>query len=85
MPEDLKPFYNLKAKTDAMIGFEVKWSVAAMCLDTWKPEVSKDPSVENSYVLAQGLPNTAHTLEIIANGDGDIPVKEVRVYSPPLK
>ena len=85
LPEDLKPFYNLKARTDAMIGFEVKWSVAAMCLDTWKPEVSKDPSVENSYVLAQGLPNTAHTLEIIANGDGDIPVKEVRVYSPPLK
>ena len=37
------------------------------------------------YVLAQGLPNTTHTLEILPNGDGDIAVKAITVYAPPLK
>jgi len=52
--------------------------------------MQKDAKPENGFLCAfvsvvKRLPNTAHTLEIIANGDGDIPVKEVRVYSPPLK
>lgn len=85
VPMDLAPFYNKQVKTDDMIGFEIKWSVVALCLDTWKPEASEDPSVENSSLLAQGLPNTRHTLEIVLNGDGDIALKEIRAYSPPLR
>ena len=84
-PVDLAPFYNSKSKTDAMIGFEIKWTVVANFLDAWKPVEGKDPAVENSYVLAQGLTNTTHTLEIVSNGDGDIAVKAITVYTPPLK
>ncbi|MEI6072737.1 MAG: hypothetical protein WCS31_13160 [Verrucomicrobiae bacterium] len=82
---DLHPFYNLQKKRGDMIGFEVKWSVVAHGLDTWNPAENKDPSIENACTLAQGLPNTEHTLEILPNGDGDLAIKAVRVYSPPLK
>lgn len=70
---------------DKMVGFEVKWQVAPMGIDTWKPQPSADQAVQNSTTIVQGLFNTKHTLELILNGDGQIPLKAIRVYSPPLK
>jgi hypothetical protein len=36
-------------------------------------------------MLAQGLTNGPHTLEIIPNGDGPVPVAAFKVYKPPLQ
>ena len=38
-----------------------------------------------SHTVAQGLSNTPHVLEIMSNGDGPLPIKEIVVHSPPLK
>ncbi|MEI6072184.1 MAG: hypothetical protein WCS31_10360 [Verrucomicrobiae bacterium] len=84
LPGDLSPFYGKRPRTDAMIGFEVKWEVNALCQDVWRPEPTSDPSLENSSVLAQGLPNGRHTLELKLNGDGPVPLKLIRSYSPQL-
>ena len=35
--------------------------------------------------LAQGLTNDTHTLELVPNGDGPVPVEQIIVYRPPLR
>jgi hypothetical protein len=35
-------------------------------------------------MLAQGLSNAQHTVTLVPNGDGALPVKAFRVYRPPL-
>ena len=42
-------------------------------------------AVAPSAAMAQGLPNGRHTLELELNGDGPVPLKLIRSYSPPLK
>jgi hypothetical protein len=34
--------------------------------------------------LVKGLPFGRHTLEIVANGDGEVPVKAILVRRPPF-
>ncbi|OGV55978.1 MAG: hypothetical protein A2017_07885 [Lentisphaerae bacterium GWF2_44_16] len=65
--------------------FEVTWEVKPMFVDIWKPLPIKDASLENAIPLFQGLENREHTLEIIPNDDGGVPVKSLVVYKPPLK
>lgn len=55
-----------------------------MCVDTWKPQATQDPAIENSTIIVQGLSNSKHTLELILNGDGQVPIKSIKVYNPPL-
>ena len=59
-----------------------QWSVYGMVPDEWKPKEIADQAKENVYTLAQGLPNGKHVLEIIPNGDGDLPVRYLVVYQP---
>ena len=63
-------------------GYKAKWSVYGMVPDEWKPKEIADQAKENVYTLAQGLPNGKHVLEIIPNGDGDLPVRYLVVYQP---
>jgi hypothetical protein len=56
-------------------GYKAKWSVYGMLLDEWKPQDIADPAKENLYTLAQGLSNGKHVLEIVPNGDGELPVR----------
>jgi hypothetical protein len=84
-PRDLAPFYNKRKKMDNMLGFEVKWNVIAQCEDTWKPQPTADQAVANTTTLVQGLSNGAHTLELILNGDGQVPFKSITVHTPPIK
>ena len=53
-----------------------------MFLDKWKPQDIAEPAKENLYTLAQGLSNGKHVLEIIPNGDGELPVRYLVVYQP---
>lgn len=39
---------------------------------------------ESTVTLAQGLPNTKHTLTIIPLESGKVPIEAIRVYKPPL-
>ena len=69
-------------KKPVPIGFKVTWRVYGTFQDEWKPRKIADPAKENLDTLAQGLPNGKHVLEIIPNGDGDLPVRYLVVYQP---
>lgn len=58
--------------------FEIKWSVAPMFQDIYNPK-------QDRPTLTQLIDNGPHTLEIIPNGDGVVPVKAIRVFQPPMK
>jgi hypothetical protein len=63
-------------------GDTAKWKVIPRFLDTAAFTASKDPAIENALTVAQGLPNTKHTLEV----SGDLThLVAIRVYTPPLK
>ncbi|NLX04981.1 MAG: SGNH/GDSL hydrolase family protein [Phycisphaerae bacterium] len=67
------------------LGFEVRWSVAPMFVDEYQPpRVEPDVRVHRT-TLVQGLSNARHTLEIIPNGDGPVPIESIEVYRPPLR
>ena len=75
-------------------GFTIAWDVAELFTDTYAPQCAPDTGKYLTgdwkgkvvrVTLAQGLTNRAHTLEIIPNGDGPVPVGDVIVYEPPLE
>ena len=53
---------------------------AATFLDVWKPLLPANPASEDRYTLASGLNNGPHTLEIIPNQDGELPLRAVVVH-----
>ena len=62
-------------------GFEARWSVRPMFVDTCEPPKVEDAGREYATTLAQGLPNARHTLEL----DGRAAIRALRVYRPPVK
>jgi hypothetical protein len=62
--------------------FTVRWSVVPHCTDEFVAPEIKDPSIETTVTLAQGLPNTRHTLEI--TGSVAESISAIRIYRPPL-
>ncbi len=67
------------------VGFEIKLSVAPMFLDVYTAPKKVDPAKPVRTTLVKLIENGPHTLEIIPNGDGDVPVKEITAYQPALK
>jgi hypothetical protein len=61
--------------------FDVKWRVEPRFVDEFTSPGVKDASIETTVTLAQGLPNTKHTLEV---SDGAETVAALRVYRPAL-
>jgi lysophospholipase L1-like esterase len=66
-------------------GFEVTWEAIPLFTETLATPADSDKSTVRLVTLAKGLANGAHTLEIIPNGDGMVPVESVVVHEPPLK
>ncbi len=80
-------------------GHEITWRVAGTFRDTYAPAPppGQDPAEAARrkprgpwpawapVTVAQGLANGRHTLEIVPNGDGPVPVNQVVVYRPPLR
>ena len=64
------------------VGFKITWRVIEKFVNQWKPQPVKDTTKEDLYTLAQGFSNGRHVLEIIPNGDGDVPGNYVTVYQP---
>jgi len=72
---------SYRKKYDTKEGFEVTWEVKPLFSD----RIKYDPT-ESVYLVAQGLTNSEHTLQLVQNGDGDgFPIKSIRVHEPPLK
>ncbi|MCW8130635.1 MAG: SGNH/GDSL hydrolase family protein [Planctomycetota bacterium] len=65
--------------------FQVKWKVVPLYEDVYTAPKAADPARETATVLATGLPNGKHTLELIAK-DGKPPaLKALRFYKPPVQ
>ncbi len=62
--------------------FTITWQVIEQFANEWKPQPIKDRTREDLYTLAQGFPNGRHTLEIIPNNDGPLPVNYIITYQP---
>tara|TARA_R110002049_G_scaffold57021_4_gene156857 strand:+ start:56636 stop:58213 length:1578 start_codon:yes stop_codon:yes gene_type:complete len=79
-------FSKIKAgfKVATPVGFEVHWSAVPLFKSTYS--VSGN-SKEAPYktTLVQGLENGPHTLEIIPNGDGAVPIEAFEIHRPPLQ
>jgi hypothetical protein len=66
-------------------GYEIKWNVVGMFKDAYASPITDDPGKVYTTTVAQGLTNTSHTLEIIPNGDGPVPIEAIQAYRPPMK
>lgn len=67
------------------VGYEVHWKSIPMYVDTYTAPATTDGAKVYETTLAQGIPNGRHTLDIIPNGDGRIPIEAIQVYRPPLR
>ncbi|NLO04994.1 MAG: SGNH/GDSL hydrolase family protein [candidate division WS1 bacterium] len=65
--------------------YEVTWRVLPLFTDVYQAPVTDDPAREYATTLAQGLSNAQHTLTLVPNGDGAVPIASFRVYRPPLR
>jgi hypothetical protein len=72
------------SKTPTPKGFEISWQVRPMFVDSYVPPKIADSSREYPTTLAQNLSNSKHTLEIIPETDGKVPIQAIRVYRPPF-
>ena len=54
-----------------------------MFQDAYTPPKVSDPANPVRTTVVQLIENGPHTLEIIPNGDGVVPVKEIQVFRPP--
>ena len=66
-------------------GYAVTWEAKPLFVDTYQAPATPDRASEYPTTLVQGLSNAAHTLEVIPNGDGPVPLAAFRVYTPPLQ
>ena len=62
-------------------GFKITWKVLPFFHDEFRPAMANDSAVENSVVLAQGLTNGRHTVQL--RGEGKASLAALRVYRPP--
>jgi hypothetical protein len=66
-------------------GFEATWEAIPLFTETLAAPDGDDDGRVRLVTLAKGLPNGAHTLEIIPNGDGAVAIESLVVHEPPLK
>ena len=62
--------------------FTVTWNVEPYFADKFVSPGVKDAATESILILASGLPNARHRLEI--SGDPEQPIVAIRIYQPPL-
>lgn len=65
--------------------YAITWETRPLFVDTYQSPATPDKSLEYPTMLAQGLSNGPHTIEIIPNGDGPLPVQSFKIYKPPLQ
>ncbi|MBC8103906.1 MAG: SGNH/GDSL hydrolase family protein, partial [Cytophagales bacterium] len=80
-------FFRGFGKEVVPVGYEVKWQVLPQFRNEITPlETVPDPSRESAVTVAQGIPNGAHTLTLIADSPRDAAsIRAIRVYRPPVE
>ena len=66
-------------------GYVITWETKPLFVDTYQAPATPDKSREYPTTLAQLLSNGTHTVELIPNGDGPVPVQGFKLYRPPLE
>jgi hypothetical protein len=59
------------------------WKVVPFFTDTYSTPAIADPTVETPVILAQGLSNGPHELQLVGH-EGPVQLRALRVYQPPL-
>jgi hypothetical protein len=67
------------------VGFEVHWSVVPMFEDVYQAPDTPDKAKVYQTTLFQLISNAHHSIDIIPNGDGPVPIQALQVYRPPLR
>ena len=77
---------NVNSKKTLVVGDKFRWKVMPLHSDTYPTatKVTTDPTREHWTLLASGLPNGNHTLELTTTGSIQPRITEIRVYRPPL-
>ncbi|MBU0607762.1 MAG: SGNH/GDSL hydrolase family protein [Armatimonadetes bacterium] len=66
-------------------GYVVTWETRPLFVDTYQAPSTPDAALEYATNLAMLMSNGPHTIELIPNGDGAVPVEGFRFYTPPVK
>lgn len=66
------------------VGFEVHWSAVPLYVDEYRAMIATEKGHVYATTLTQGIRNGKHTLEIVPNSDGAVPIQSIEVYRPPL-
>ncbi len=65
------------------VGFTVTWSVKPLFKEIYQSPATSDRAKVYKTTVVQGMKNGSHTLEIIPNGDGVVPIEAIEVHRPP--
>lgn len=65
--------------------YVITWETKPLFVDTYQAPETPDNALEYATNLAMLLSTGPHTVELIPNGDGAVPVEGFRFYTPPLK
>ena len=71
-------------KTVTPVGFESKWKVEPMFIETYQSPAMDDKSKVYKTTIVKGLKNGLHTLELIPNEDGILPIEAFEVHRPDM-
>jgi hypothetical protein len=66
------------------VGYESKWKVLPMFLDTYDSPTITDPAKENPITLIQNLPPGKHTLELTSETPTPPAITAIRIHRPPM-
>jgi lysophospholipase L1-like esterase len=78
------PWARTYSKKPCPEGFETTWEAIPLFTETIAASSEADRSKVRLLTLAKGLSNGTHTLEIVPNGDGAVPIESIVVHRPPL-
>lgn len=79
------PWARTYSKKPCPEGFEATWEAIPLFTETLVMPADADKSKVRLVTLAKGLTNGRHTVQIVPNGDGAVPVESVIVYEPGLR
>jgi len=79
------PWAQSYSKKPCPEGFEATWEAIPLFTETIAPSPGADRSKVTVLTLAKGLSNGAHTVEIVPDGNGAVPIESLVVHEPPLK
>jgi len=65
------------------VGYTIRWRAVPLFADAVVPPAAPDPTRDQAETLAQGLTNGLHTVTLISDGPGALPVRALRSFAPP--